>query len=164
METSFQVLASFSNSITSHAKVSHQNWPNVTIGDFTSMAIQSVQLVGSGKIVFAPLVRMEDRLGFEGYVDESIYPQIQEYLDYVGAGENATEVEGLYKQIVAVNMETKGRSVAPYEGPDVKSEYLVLWQSVCRNLSLPGDYNFASHSLHCLNTATYSPNLVPYSS
>lgn len=94
------------------------------------MANQSVQLIGNGRIIFAPYVKVEDRLGFESYVSDNIYAQIQEYMDYMETGENATEVEGLYKQILALDMETKGRSIEPYEGPDVKSEYLVLWQSV----------------------------------
>lgn len=130
VETSFLVLAAFSNSISKFVKVSHQTWPNITIDDYTSMATQMVQLVGNGRLVFAPFVKQEDRLGFESFVHDNIYPQIQEYLDFTGTVGNATDIEGVHEQILAVDMETKGRSVEPYEGSGVKSEYLVLWQSV----------------------------------
>lgn len=130
VKTSFLVLSAFSNSITKLAKASHQTWPNVTIGGYTSMASQMVDLIGNGRLVFSPFVKQEERLGFESYALNNIYLQIQEYLDYMETGENATDLDGVYEQIVAVEMLSKNRSIEPYDGPDVKSEYLVLWQSV----------------------------------
>lgn len=137
VETSFLAVEAFSNSITSYVKGSGQIWPNVTIGEYTSKATRTARLAGNGRIMFCPFVKQQDRLGFEAYVQENLYSQVQENLDFLGTNANATEVEGLYEQILQVDLATGIRTPEPYEGPDVQSEYLIYWQSVRHSLCIP---------------------------
>lgn len=88
------------------------------------------RLAGDGKVILTPIVKHEERLGFEEYARKHVHAQVQENLDFRGIKLNATDFEGIHDGIVRYNVPNKSWSPEPYEGDDVPSEYVVNWQNV----------------------------------
>ncbi|KAL3939096.1 MAG: hypothetical protein SGBAC_006119 [Bacillariaceae sp.] len=128
VEATFSSIEALSNSISSYAKNSNQNWPEVVIPDWTSRASRTAALASGARLVtLAPLVKKEERATFETYANGAVHGQIQEDLDYLGIEMNATDVPGVVDEISWINISSRTRAPEPQEGP-FSNEFLVNWQ------------------------------------
>eukprot|EP00934_Nitzschia_sp_Nitz4_P004431 Nitzschia sp. Nitz4//scaffold146_size56529//56057//56317//NITZ4_006583-RA/size56529-processed-gene-0.39-mRNA-1//1//CDS//3329536656//4421//frame0 len=87
-----------------------------------------MEAAGEGLLMLAPFVSFDQRLGYEEYARGERLDQLQEVFDYTGTGQNATELD-LFDVIAYSDTTTFEQSIEPYEGEDVQSEYLCVWQA-----------------------------------
>eukprot|EP00934_Nitzschia_sp_Nitz4_P002415 Nitzschia sp. Nitz4//scaffold346_size17405//10631//14100//NITZ4_008831-RA/size17405-augustus-gene-0.10-mRNA-1//1//CDS//3329548653//2410//frame0 len=125
VEASFLAIETFAASIAAHAKGTGMMWPNVTVEDFASLSTLTMEAAGNGLLQFCPYVSFDDRLGFEEYVRQNMLKQLEESQDFLGTTANLTDVS----DVIRYTSEDFQFVVEPYEGSDIQSEYLVVWQS-----------------------------------